>query len=258
MLRTTEVIVRFAAAVAAALLDFGVSGAPFVAGDRVAVFGPSEGEFGTNVAVRLQLSWNLDHPDVPVDFPDATYRRDALKDGFRRWKVDVTGARPTHVLSLFGEVPGTSGFETDLRLLILKARSEGIKPVFAVPACGADVVRRVAREESVPLVDVKALLTKDRADVPAGALAAHDGLVEGERTLRMYDDMRFAAEAHGMYLGDDIQDEPPTIDAWTWWLKANGREHLDEIERWKTLYGHEPEWRVKTEAFRKELREKAK
>lgn len=230
----------------------------FADGDRVAVFGPGESEFGTNVAVRLQLSWNLDHPGVPVDFPDATYRRDTLKDAFRRWTVDVAGPRATHVLSFFGAVPGSAGFEHDLRLLVLKARSEGRTPLLAIPQEGADVVRRVAREENVEIVDLRALLTKDRADAPENARAAFDGLSACERTLRTYDDMRFAALAHGMYLGDDIQDEPPTIDAWTWWLKANGREHIGEVELWKTLYGHEPEWRAKAEAFRTELRERTK
>lgn len=253
-----------------AILCTGALAVPFAAGDRVAVFGPGESPFGSDVAARMQLSWDLEHADAPVDFHDATYRNDAMEDGFRRWEVDVAGVRPTHVLSLFGETPGTAGFESDLRLFVLKVRSEGAKPVFATPSLsdaagcrvygGADVVRRVACEEDVPLVDVKALLTKDRADAPARALAAYDGLVTGERTLRTYDDMRFAAQAHGMYLGDNIVDENPTADAWNWWIKAGGdcACRSNAVERWKTLYGKENEWRAKTESFRAELREKTK
>jgi len=231
---------------------------PFKTGDRVAVFGPSESPRGADVPARLQLSWNLTHPGVAVDFVDATYRRDALPDGFRRWTLDVVDIQPTHVLSLFGPVPGSAGFEHDLRLFVRKARSEGICPVLALPETGADIVRRVASEEQVPLVDLAALLTQSRADAPAKAVAAYDGLVAGERTLRVFHDMRFAAQAHGMYLGDNLPDQAPTEDAWKWWLKDGHTCRSNEVERWKTLYGHETDWRKRTEDCRAELRKELK
>ena len=246
------------AAGALALAGLAALGAPFSSGDRVAVFGPGESDFGADVAARMQLSWNLAHPGEPVDFFDATYRRDTLKDGFRRWTIDVASVRPTHVLSIFGEAPGSAGFAEDLRLFVLKARSEGAKPMVALPAKGADVVRLVAREESVPVVDMSQLLAKGRGDAPAGARAAYDGLVECERTLGVYNDMRFAAGEHGMYLGDNVPDLSPTTEAWGWWLGADSSRSSNTVVRWEALYGHEKEWRSRRDSCRAELREKTK